>query len=57
MARAGTLIIGAGICGGNAAVTLREEGYRGRVVLVGDEPEARLGALPFPRRISAAKRT
>jgi 3-phenylpropionate/trans-cinnamate dioxygenase ferredoxin reductase subunit len=38
VASAGTVIVGAGMCGGNAAVTLREEGYRNRVVLIGDEP-------------------
>src|SRR5260221_11213529 len=38
------VIVGAGIAGGNAAVTLREEGWRGRIV--------RLGAgagIPFGR--------
>jgi 3-phenylpropionate/trans-cinnamate dioxygenase ferredoxin reductase subunit len=33
------VIVGAGLAGGNAAVTLRNEGFRGRVVLIGDEPE------------------
>jgi 3-phenylpropionate/trans-cinnamate dioxygenase ferredoxin reductase component len=33
------VIVGAGLAGAKAAETLREEGYDGRVVLVGDEPE------------------
>jgi len=43
--QAGTMVIvGAGMAGANAALTLREEGYRGRILLVGDEP-----VLPFGR--------
>jgi 3-phenylpropionate/trans-cinnamate dioxygenase ferredoxin reductase component len=49
MASAGTVIIGAGMCGGNAAVTLREEGYQERVVLVGDEPAAPFGRPPLSK--------
>ena len=33
------VIVGAGLAGGKAAETLREEGFDGRVVLVGAEPE------------------
>ena len=33
-------IVGAGMAGAKAAVTLREEGFDGRVVLIGAEPEA-----------------
>jgi 3-phenylpropionate/trans-cinnamate dioxygenase ferredoxin reductase component len=32
-------IVGASLAGGTAAVTLREEGFGGRVVLIGEEPE------------------
>jgi 3-phenylpropionate/trans-cinnamate dioxygenase ferredoxin reductase component len=32
------LIIGANMAGGTAAATLREEGFDGRVVLIGREP-------------------
>jgi 3-phenylpropionate/trans-cinnamate dioxygenase ferredoxin reductase component len=46
---AGTVIIGAGMCGGNAAATLREEGYPERVVLVGDEPTAPFGRPPLSK--------
>jgi 3-phenylpropionate/trans-cinnamate dioxygenase ferredoxin reductase subunit len=38
------VIVGTGLAGGNAAVTLREEGWRGRIVMLGDEP-----AIPFGR--------
>jgi 3-phenylpropionate/trans-cinnamate dioxygenase ferredoxin reductase component len=38
------VIVGAGLAGGNAAVALREEGFDGRVLLLGDEP-----GLPFGR--------
>jgi len=38
------VIVGAGVAGGNAAATLREEGFGGRVVLIGREP-----GLPFGR--------
>src|SRR5580700_5577792 len=49
MASVGTVIIGAGMCGGNAAATLREEGYRERLVLVGDEPTAPFGRPPLSK--------
>ena len=38
------VIVGAAMTGGNAAVALREEGYAGRVMLLGDE-----SAIPFGR--------
>jgi 3-phenylpropionate/trans-cinnamate dioxygenase ferredoxin reductase subunit len=38
------VIVGAGAAGATAAVTLREEGFDGEVVLVGDDPE-----LPYER--------
>jgi 3-phenylpropionate/trans-cinnamate dioxygenase ferredoxin reductase component len=31
------VIVGAGLCGGTAAATLREEGFDGRILLVGEE--------------------
>ena len=49
MASAGIVIIGAGLCGGNAAVTLRDEGYQERVVLVGDEPAEPFGRPPLSK--------
>ena len=33
------VIVGAGLAGAKAAETLRSEGFDGRVVLIGDEPE------------------
>ncbi|QHF44505.1 pyridine nucleotide-disulfide oxidoreductase [Pseudomonas sp. S35] len=38
------IIVGAGHAGGRAALTLREEGYTGRLVLIGDEPH-----VPYER--------
>lgn len=38
------VIVGTGLAGGNAAVTLREQGWGGRIVMLGDEP-----AIPFGR--------
>jgi 3-phenylpropionate/trans-cinnamate dioxygenase ferredoxin reductase component len=49
MTSAGTVIIGAGMCGGNAAATLRDEGYQERVVLVGDEAAAPFGRPPLSK--------
>jgi 3-phenylpropionate/trans-cinnamate dioxygenase ferredoxin reductase subunit len=43
------VVIGAGMCGGNAAVTLREEGYAERVLLVGDEPGVPFGRPPLSK--------
>jgi len=34
------VIVGAGHAGGRAALTLREQGYDGRLLLIGDEPHA-----------------
>ena len=44
MAMAGMVIIGAGECGGRAALALRDNGFEGPVTLVGDEPH-----LPYER--------
>jgi 3-phenylpropionate/trans-cinnamate dioxygenase ferredoxin reductase component len=43
------VIIGSGIAGGNAAATLREEGFRGPVVLVGREPGVPFGRPPLSK--------
>lgn len=42
-------IIGAGLAGGNAAVTLREEGFAGRIVLIGREPGVPFGRPPLSK--------
>jgi 3-phenylpropionate/trans-cinnamate dioxygenase ferredoxin reductase subunit len=43
------VIIGGGLAGGNAAVTLREEGFAGRVVLVSREPGIPFGRPPLSK--------
>ena len=43
------VIVGGGLAGGNAAVTLREEGFRGRVVLISREPEIPFGRPPLSK--------
>jgi 3-phenylpropionate/trans-cinnamate dioxygenase ferredoxin reductase component len=43
------VIVGAGITGGNGAVTLREEGWQGRIVLLGAEPGAPFGRPPLSK--------
>jgi 3-phenylpropionate/trans-cinnamate dioxygenase ferredoxin reductase subunit len=43
------VIVGGGLCGGNAAVTLREEGFDGRVLLVGPEPGVPFGRPPLSK--------
>jgi 3-phenylpropionate/trans-cinnamate dioxygenase ferredoxin reductase subunit len=43
------VIVGGGLAGGNAAVTLREEGFRGRVVLIGREPGIPFGRPPMSK--------
>src|SRR5215467_10539251 len=43
------VIVGTGITGGNAAVTLREEGWRGRILLLGAEPGIPFGRPPLSK--------
>jgi 3-phenylpropionate/trans-cinnamate dioxygenase ferredoxin reductase subunit len=43
------VILGGGLAGGNAAVTLREEGFAGRVVLVSREPGVPFGRPPLSK--------
>src|ERR1700721_2413605 len=43
------VIIGSGLTGGNAAATLREEGFAGPVVLLGPEPGVPLGRPPLSK--------
>src|SRR5271167_4700050 len=42
-------IVGGGLTGGNAAVTLREEGFAGRVLLIGREPGVPFGRPPLSK--------
>jgi 3-phenylpropionate/trans-cinnamate dioxygenase ferredoxin reductase component len=43
------VIIGGGLAGGNAAATLRDEGFRGPVVLIGPEPCVPFGRPPLSK--------
>lgn len=43
------VIVGGGLAGGNAAVTLREEGFGGRVVLISREPGIPFGRPPLSK--------
>lgn len=43
------VIVGTGLAGGNAAVTLREEGFKGRIVLIGPEPGVPFGRPPLSK--------
>jgi len=43
------VIVGGGLAGGNAAATLREEGFAGRVVLIGREPGIPFGRPPLSK--------
>src|SRR6267154_5567776 len=43
------VIVGTGLAGGNAAVTLREEGWRGRIVMLADEPGIPFGRPPLSK--------
>lgn len=43
------VIVGTGLAGGNAAVTLREEGWRGRILLLGTEPTLPFGRPPLSK--------
>src|SRR5277367_4371235 len=43
------VIVGGGMAGGNAAVTLREEGFRGPVVLISREPGVPFGRPPLSK--------
>jgi 3-phenylpropionate/trans-cinnamate dioxygenase ferredoxin reductase component len=47
--RTGIVIVGGAMAGGNAAVTLREEGFRDRVVVIGREPGVPFGRPPLSK--------
>ena len=49
MNRTPIVIVGGGLAGGNAAATLREEGFRGRVALLGGEPGIPFGRPPLSK--------
>ncbi len=43
------VIVGAGLTGGSAAKTLREDGWRGRLTLIGEEPGVPFGRPPLSK--------
>jgi 3-phenylpropionate/trans-cinnamate dioxygenase ferredoxin reductase subunit len=43
------VILGGGIAGGNAAATLRDEGFEGRVILISGEPVVPFGRPPLSK--------
>jgi NAD(P)H-nitrite reductase large subunit len=43
------VIVGTGLAGGNAAATLRQEGWRGRIILLGAEPTIPFGRPPLSK--------
>src|SRR6266704_1573899 len=43
------VIVGGGVAGGNAAATLREEGFAGPVVIIGQEPGVPFGRPPLSK--------
>ena len=43
------VVVGGGMAGGNAAVTLRDEGFAGRLVLISREPEVPFGRPPLSK--------
>src|SRR5438128_7234063 len=43
------VIVGTGLAGGNAEVTLREEGWRGRILILGEEPGIPFGRPPLSK--------
>ena len=49
------VIVGAGQAGGWAATTLRDRGYDGRIVLLGDEPHAPYGRPPLSKAVLSAR--
>lgn len=50
------VIVGASLCGANAALTLREEGYEGGLVLVGAEPEPPYERPPLSKEYLSGER-
>ena len=43
------VIVGGGVAGGNAAATLREEGFAGPVVIISQEPGVPFGRPPLSK--------
>ncbi|MDR2986819.1 MAG: FAD-dependent oxidoreductase, partial [Nocardiopsaceae bacterium] len=43
------VIVGGGVTGGNAAATLRDEGFTGRVIIINEEPGVPFGRPPLSK--------
>lgn len=46
-----TVVVGTGVAGATAALTLRNEGYQGRITLIGSEPEAPYRRPPLSKDV------
>lgn len=46
-------VVGTGVAGATAALTLRQEGFDGRILLVGEELHPRTGVRLCPRTSSS----
>lgn len=46
-------VVGTGVAGATAALTLRKEGFDGRILLIGEEHHPRTGAPRCPRTSSS----
>jgi len=51
------VIVGGGLAGGNAAVALREEGFRGPVVIITQEPDVPFGRPPLSKTYLRSEET
>jgi 3-phenylpropionate/trans-cinnamate dioxygenase ferredoxin reductase component len=51
------VILGGGIAGGNAAATLRDEGFEGRIVLISREPVVPFGRPPLSKTYLRSEET
>jgi 3-phenylpropionate/trans-cinnamate dioxygenase ferredoxin reductase component len=51
------VIVGGGVAGGNAAAALREEGFRGRVVIISREPDVPFGRPPLSKTYLRSEET
>src|SRR5215475_11411637 len=51
------VIVGGGVAGGNAAAALRDEGFRGRVVVISREPGVPFGRPPLSKTYLRSEET
>jgi phthalate 3,4-dioxygenase ferredoxin reductase component len=55
--RTGVVVVGASVAGVNCARALRSQGYAGRILLVGEEPEVPYDKPPLSKELLAGKRS